>query len=70
MDETTKKLFYEVQHRVEHLKLTEYKYTILVNYIKEEAKKEIYFDRDKILKMIDILDQKTAEEEQEKNKNE
>ena len=79
MDETTKKLLCEIQHRMEILKLTEYKYTVLVDYIKEEAK-SIYFDRDKILRMIEILEQKPIEEikeqkqieevKQEKNENE
>lgn len=69
MDKTTE-LWEFIKNRVEELKESELKYHILTEYIKNEAK-DIYFDRDKILKMIDILDQKKLEnEEKEKIENE
>lgn len=68
MDKTTE-LWEFIKNRVKELQESELKYHILTEYIKNEAK-DIYFDRDKILKMIDILDQKPAEEKEEKEQNE
>lgn len=64
------KNLFELVKRLEELKVAEYKYEILTKYIKSEAN-EIYFDKIKLLRMIDILDGKKIEEiMQEKNKDE
>ena len=64
----------EIVKDIMDLKIIEFKYKVLTAYIKLEAKKEIYFDKDKILKMIDILEQKEIEEkikkEERNNENE
>ena len=61
---------FKLVKRLEELKVAEYKYEILTEYIKSEAN-EIYFDKIKLLRMIDILDGKKIEEiMQEKNKDE
>ncbi len=56
-----KNLFDEVYSKLYELKVVEYKYRILTQYIKDEAK-GIYFDKEKILKMIEILDAKKNED--------
>ena len=60
MDEIKQGLLTEVIKSIEELKLAELKYHILTEYIKSEAN-AIYFDKDKILKMIEILDGKKIE---------
>lgn len=65
MDE---KIFIELTKRIEALKLIEFKYNILIKYIFNEAN-EIYFDKLKILKMIDILNGNETKNK-EKNENE
>ena len=56
----------EVVKRIVDLKITEFKYEVLTAYIRLEAKKEIFIDKDKILRMVDILDKKEIEEKIEK----
>lgn len=50
------------------LKLTEQKYNILVEYIKSQAN-EVYFDKDKILNFINILENKRGKENEKEQSN-
>ena len=52
----------EVVKRIVDLKIIEFKYEVLTAYIRLEAKNEMFFDKDKIVRMVDILDQKEIEE--------
>lgn len=48
------------------LKQVELKYKFLIDFIKNEAK-EIYFDKDKVLKLIDFLNNEKTEKIEERN---
>ena len=60
----------EIVKDIMDLKIIEFKYKVLTAYLKLEAKKELYFEKDKILKIIDILDQKGIEEKIENGERE
>lgn len=58
----------EILKDIMDLKIIEFKYKVLTAYIKLEAKKELFFDKEKIVKLIDVLEQKEIEEKIENEK--
>lgn len=58
----------ETMELLMNLKKTEYKYKLLVHYIKNEAKHSIYFDKDKLIEFIDMLEEKEEAEETKETK--
>lgn len=56
----------ETMELLMNLKKTEYKYKLLVHYIKNEAKHSIYFDKDKLIEFIDLLEEEAEEKKETK----
>ncbi len=57
-----------IQQRLVELRIIEERYRLLIDYIKEEAK-GLYFDKDKLLNFIKILEnKKDGKEDEEQTK--
>lgn len=60
------KTLFGLMNDIIELKQVELKYKFLIDFIKNEAK-EIYFDKDKVLKLIDFLNNEKTEKIEERN---